>query len=94
MLDPLSKKTWQQWAKRAVECEHRLRTQTIAPDQPGTILRDVELLLDFIGPAGVRSSSRIGSLRLEQIEPGLCRLPKAKVIESAGKSPKQYQSNW
>ena len=33
-------------------------------------------------------------VRLESVEAGRCRLKWPKVIESAGKAPKQYESDW
>ncbi|MCR4413116.1 MAG: hypothetical protein NUV77_11910, partial [Thermoguttaceae bacterium] len=47
--------------------EETLRRQAIDFDQPGTILRDFQTLLDFIGPEGVRATGKYHFLPLDRL---------------------------
>ena len=51
--------------KSAARSRELLATQAITADGPGTILRDVETLLDFIGQRGLVTKSRQGNLPTE-----------------------------
>ena len=50
----------------SVQTQQVLRDQVIDDNGPGTILRDFEILLDFIGPDGVSVSGKknFSSLKL------------------------------
>ena len=41
------------------EIDQFLKQQTIEETRPGTILRDFQMLLDFIGPEGIEVSNRL-----------------------------------
>lgn len=49
----------------AATCRQLLTDQQITPAGPGTILRDVQTMLDFIGTTGLHSKSRRGNLPIE-----------------------------
>jgi hypothetical protein len=64
-LHNLDRKTWKRWQTIADQCQRRLAAQQISPGDPGTILKDVNTLLEFIGPGGVATRSRNASLPSE-----------------------------
>ena len=47
--------------------EKILRSQVIDENHPGTILRDFEILLDFIGPDGIEISNKNNFLSRESL---------------------------
>src|SRR3974377_1928983 len=47
--------------------EKCLRDQVITADQPGPILRDFQMLLDFLGPNGVESAGKYNLLPIKFI---------------------------
>ena len=47
--------------------EQCLRDQAIGPDQPGTVLRDFQAILDFVGPQGLESSGKYNLLPMKLI---------------------------
>jgi hypothetical protein len=49
-------------AKRADSCRQHLTEQQITLDGPGSILRDIQTLIEFIGPHGIRTKSKRGNL--------------------------------
>jgi hypothetical protein len=49
-------------AKVADRCRQILSQQQITMDGPGTILRDIETLIEFIGPGGLETKSKQGNL--------------------------------
>jgi hypothetical protein len=51
--------------KVAVACRQLLTEQQITPAGPGTILRDVQAMLDFIGTTGLPSKSKRGNLPMD-----------------------------
>lgn len=51
--------------RNAATCRQLLTDQQITPAGPGTILRDVQTMLDFIGTTGLRSKSRRGNLPID-----------------------------
>ena len=63
-LDPRS---WKRWRSLADQCQRRLTEQQIAPGDPGAILKDVDTLLEFVGPGGVVTKSRNASLPSERL---------------------------
>ncbi|MCL4176180.1 MAG: hypothetical protein KJ072_00310 [Verrucomicrobia bacterium] len=48
--------------KKADRCRQVLSAQQITMEGPGTILRDVETILEFIGPGGLKTKSQQGNL--------------------------------
>jgi hypothetical protein len=63
----LEPKSWKRWRSLAKECQRRLTEQQIAFGDPGTILKDVDTLLEFIGPGGIVTKSRNASLPSERL---------------------------
>jgi len=61
-LDP---KSWKRWRSLAGQCQRSLTAQQFAPGDPGAILKDVDLLLEFVGPGGIVTKSRNASLPRE-----------------------------
>ena len=47
--------------------EQCLRDQVITADQPGTVLHDFRMLLDFLGPEGVEAGGKYNLLPLKFI---------------------------
>jgi hypothetical protein len=66
-LDDLNQKTWKHWRTLADQCQRRLAEQQISPGNPGTILKDVNTLLEFVGPGGIATKSRNASLPSERL---------------------------
>ena len=58
-------KSWKRWRSLAGQCQRRLTEQQIAFGDPGTILKDVDTLLEFVGPGGLVTKSRNASLPSE-----------------------------
>ena len=48
--------------------ERCLREQTITADQPGTVLHDFGMLLDFVGPQGVEAGGQYNMLPIKSIK--------------------------
>jgi hypothetical protein len=55
-------------SRRAATQKQRLRDQGIANEQPGSVLRDFQVLLDFLGPRGVESSGKYNLIPLKFID--------------------------
>ena len=72
-------------AKTADASRQLLHDQRISADSPGTILRDVEALIDFIGEAGLVTKSKQGNLPSETLAELNTRL--AAPIENYLKRP-------
>ena len=53
-LDP---RAWKRWRTIAHQCQQRLTEQQMAPGCPGTILQEVNTLLEFVGPGGIATKS-------------------------------------
>ena len=49
----LNEQTWKRWGTLADQCRRRLTEQQISPGDPGTILKDVNMLLEFVGSGGL-----------------------------------------
>jgi hypothetical protein len=49
-------------SKVADSCRQTLSDQQITAAGPGTILRDIETLMEFIGPGGLETKSKQGNL--------------------------------
>jgi hypothetical protein len=63
-LDP---RVWKRWQAVADQCRRRLTEQRIALGSPGTILRDVDTMLEFVGSSGIVTKSRNASLPAERL---------------------------
>jgi hypothetical protein len=61
-LYDLNQQTWKRWRNLADQCQRRLAEQQISPEDPGSILNDVKMLLEFVGPRGMVTKSRNASL--------------------------------
>ncbi len=81
ILDGKSAERWQTLAK---QCQRILEEQQITPESPGTILRDVATLIEFVGSGGIATKGRNANLPIDclpelnrrtsyPIEPGLKR---------------------
>ncbi|MGH7945175.1 MAG: hypothetical protein ACREF9_09220, partial [Opitutaceae bacterium] len=68
-------------AKVADQCREILAAQTVGADGPGTILRDVESLIDFIGERGLATGSRNGNLPTAALQELNVRLGPAVEVE-------------
>jgi len=66
-LHDLSERFWKRWRTVADDCQRRLTEQQITPEDPGTILKDVNSLLEFIGTSGIVTRSRNASLPSEAL---------------------------
>ncbi len=57
------------WVDRKFTADHEqlLRDQIITDDQPGTVLRDFAMLLDFLGPEGVKAGGTLNLIALKYI---------------------------
>ena len=64
-LSFLEGKALEKWENVSSECQRRLAGQKIVPGDPGTILSDVDALIEFIGPAGTASKSGNATLAPE-----------------------------
>ena len=58
----LDRNSGKRWRSLAEQCKRRLAGQQIAGGDPGTILKDVDTMLEFVGPGGVVTKSRNASL--------------------------------
>jgi hypothetical protein len=66
-LYDLDQRGWEKWQIIADQCQRVLTEQQIAPANPGTVLKDVESLLQFVGSDGIVTKSRNASLPLERL---------------------------
>jgi hypothetical protein len=66
-LCSLEQRDWKRWQTLAKECQQRLTEQQITSDSPGTILQDVENMLQFVRPDGLITQSRNASLPSERL---------------------------
>ncbi len=48
----------ERWQSLAEECQRRLTEHHIVPGNPGTILKDIGMLLEFVGPRGIVTQGR------------------------------------
>jgi hypothetical protein len=63
----LDERFWKRWRAAAKECQRRLTDQQIVPGDPGTILKDIDTIIEFIGPGGIVSKSRNATLPAERL---------------------------
>jgi hypothetical protein len=66
-LYDLSRTTWKKWEQRAGQSRRALAEQPITPEGPGTILRDVDSFLQFVGTAGIVTQSRNGAIPISRL---------------------------
>jgi len=57
----------ERWQSLAEGCQRRLTEQHIMPGDPGTILKDIQTMLEFIGPRGVVTKSRNATFPAESL---------------------------
>ncbi|MCL5097498.1 MAG: plasmid pRiA4b ORF-3 family protein, partial [Candidatus Omnitrophica bacterium] len=60
-------RSWNKWENRADESRRRLAEQQIAPGGPGTILKDIEAFIEFVGPDGLITKSRNASVPADRL---------------------------
>ena len=91
----------------AEQCRRLLTEQPITPAGPGSIRKDVESFLEFVGSEGIATKSRSNSLPIgrlmelnqkssypiESVEDARCKFKQPKVAESVCKAPDQYPSD-
>jgi hypothetical protein len=63
----LEGKALERWQSLASQCLQRLAGQQIVPGDPGTILKDIEILLEFVGVDGIPTKSSNASLPSERL---------------------------
>lgn len=63
----LNGKLSKRWRSVAKECQRRLTEQEIVPVDPGTILKEIEIFIEFLGPSGIVSKSRNATLPAERL---------------------------
>src|ERR1017187_2208354 len=66
-LYSLDTKSWKRWRTLADQCQRRLTEQQITLLDPGTILKDVKAMLEFVGPDGIVTKSRNANLPPERL---------------------------
>jgi len=66
-LDGFDNKTWKRWRTLTGEAKQRLTEQQIALGNPGTILKEVNTLLQFVRPGGTVTKSLNASLPAKQL---------------------------
>ena len=66
-LYQLKRGQWNRWRSIAGSCQQLLTQQQIAPGNPGTILTDVNTLLEFVGPDGLVTKSKNASLPADRL---------------------------
>ncbi|MFO1432147.1 MAG: hypothetical protein U1F76_18715 [Candidatus Competibacteraceae bacterium] len=67
-----------------------LRAQTITEDSPGTILKDFDILLDFIGPEGIETSGTYHFLPMKLLPDLNAHLSKPIQIDLKRPQQKSY----
>lgn len=63
----LDNRRWKRWETIAEESRARLTAQRIAAGEPGTILKDVEGIIQFVGPEGMATKSRNATFPAERL---------------------------
>ncbi len=63
----LDERYWKRWQTLADQCQRLLTEPQIVPGSPGTILKDVDTLLEFVGLDGIVTKSRNASLPTERL---------------------------
>ncbi|MCX6922977.1 MAG: hypothetical protein NT154_07180, partial [Verrucomicrobia bacterium] len=60
-------RTWKKWQAMAEQCQRLLTEQPITPAAPGTILKDVDCFLEFVGAEGVATKSQSNTLPIGRL---------------------------
>ena len=70
MFSPYSfdAKSRKRWHTLSNQCQRRLTEQQITSREPGTILKDVNTVLEFVGPDGIVNKSRNASFPPERLQ--------------------------
>lgn len=63
----LDQKIWKRWETTASQCKRSLTEQQITLSGPGTILKDVETLIDFVGSEGIITKGRNANLPIDRL---------------------------
>jgi hypothetical protein len=63
----LDRRIWTRWETTASQCKERLTEQQVTAGSPGTILRDVETLIEFVGLEGIVTKGRNASLPIDRL---------------------------
>ena len=63
----LSAATWKKWDQKADQSQRILAEQPITPEGPGTILKDVDSFLQFVGTDGIVTQSRNGTIPISRL---------------------------
>jgi len=66
-LYDLGAASWKKWEQKADQSRWALAEQPITPEGPGTILRDVDSFLQFVGTAGIVTQSRNGAIPISRL---------------------------
>jgi hypothetical protein len=60
-------RTWKKWQAMAEQCQRLLSEQPITPSGPGSILKDVDSFLEFVGTEGIATKSRSNTLPIGRL---------------------------
>jgi len=60
-------RTWKKWQAMAEQCQRLLTEQPITPTGPGSILKDVDSFLEFVGTEGIATKSRSSTLPIGRL---------------------------
>ena len=60
-------RTWKKWQAMAEQCQRLLTEQPITPAGPGSILKDVDSFLEFVGTEGIATKSRSNTLPIGRL---------------------------
>jgi hypothetical protein len=66
-LYDLNRTTWKKWEQKADQSRRALTEQPITPEGPGTILRDIDSFLQFVGTDGIVTQSRNGAIPISRL---------------------------
>lgn len=66
-LDNVDSRIWKRWVELTDEHRRRLSEQRIEPGNPGTILNDIQTMLEFVGEEGLVTKSRNAALPAERL---------------------------
>jgi hypothetical protein len=60
-------RTWKKWQAMAEQCRRLLTEQPITPAGPGSILKDVDSFLEFVGTEGIATKNRSNTLPIGRL---------------------------
>lgn len=63
----LDRRIWKRWETASSRCKGRLTEQQISVAGPGTILKDIETLIEFVGPEGIATKGRNANLPIDRL---------------------------